>query len=214
MPRTIEEILEGHAPLFEAVPEDAGGPSGGRVLSDIGDRVHIGYITHDPDPGDFWEGSEGLGSLRLFRTGDDPNALMDQYRKEGEAPLFVERYAHGAEHYSVAGTRDYPDRRWDVAVCGIFLPCEEVRDRYHKACNDGTPELARKDMVQDTNGVLDEYSRTVNGEVYGVVVETLRREGDILVREDHDAVWGHIGADWAVEALADMMPEPEPALEP
>lgn len=209
MAQDIKTLVASHDKVFDPIPEEVGGPENGVIIQEDGDTVRLGYITHDPEPMDFWQSADGLGELKLFKRGDDPNALMEGHRARGEAPLLVERYAHGAEHYSVVGTRNYPDRQWDVGLCGIFLPCEEVTKRYHADLDPDAPGAAWNKLVEDSNNVLSEFSKTVNGEVYGIVVEELRREGDALVRDDYESVWGHIGSDWAVEALGEMMPDPE-----
>lgn len=76
-------------------------------------------------------------------------------------------------------------------------------------------EAARAWLVEDTNGTLSEYSQCVNGEVYGTVIETWKITDGRAERTGTEAVWGHIGTDYALEALSERMPKeasPEPAL--
>jgi hypothetical protein len=50
-------------------------------------------------------------------------------------------------------------------------------------------------------GVLEEYNSWCNGEVYGVCVDVFHK-GEMVT---DDSVWGHVGGDWAEEALRDQM---------
>lgn len=180
-----------------------------------GDRILIGYLSVDPEPRDFWSESDGLGELRRFTRAEDPNDLLERLTAEGTPWLLVERYSHGLEHYSVANTRAYPDRQWDVGLYGVFIPCEEVRDMYRDRVKAEGEEAARAWLIEDTNGTLSEFSKSVNGEVYGAIVETWEIADGRPVRLGTEAVWGHIGTDYALEALSERMPEetsPEPAL--
>ena len=180
-----------------------------------GDRVLVGYLSLDPEPRDFWAESDGLGELKPFTRAEDPNALLERLTAEGTPWLLVERYSHGLDHYSVANTRAYPDRQWDVGLYGVFIPCEEVRDMYRDRVKTDGEEDARAWLVEDTNGTLSEFSKCVNGEVYGVVLESWKITNGRPERTGTDAVWGHIGAEYAREALAERMPvraDLEPAL--
>lgn len=179
-----------------------------------GDQVMVGYLSLDDSPRDFWAEADGLGELKRFTRADDPNELLERLTAEGVPWLLVERYSHGLDHYSVANTRAYPDRQWDVGLYGVFIPCEEVRDMYRDRVRADGEEAARAWLVQDTNGTLSEFSKSVNGEVYGVVVETWTISDGRPERTGTDAVWGHIGSEYARDALQERLPaapaEPEP----
>ena len=204
IPRTVHPVT----------PVDEEGFSNNVLIQVDGDMIHIGYITHDSDPADFWSDADGLGEFRKFARGDDPKAMIEKLENEGKLVFVVERYSHGQEHYSVAGTQNYPDRRWDVGICGIHIPDDEVQEMYRKALTGGAPpEAARVSAAADTNAILDQYSRTVNGDVHGIVTETWRREGDHVRALDHQSCWNFIGSEYAVEALRDAMPDQEPALD-
>lgn len=174
-----------------------------------GDRIQVGYLAHDDSPGDYWENDEGAGTWRAFTRGDDPNEIMAAIEAEGKIAFFVERYSHGLDHYSVANTRAYPDRRFDVGVRGIITPCDDVQEQYRAILAEKGPEAARAHTIADTNRVLDEYSDWCNGAVYGVVVEDWRIEGQHVRKMDDEADWGLIGAETAVSHLIEKMPERE-----
>lgn len=179
-----------------------------------GDQVMVGYLSLDDSPRDFWSEADGLGELKRFTRSEDPNDLLERLTAEGVPWLLVERYSHGLDHYSVANTRAYPDRQWDVGLYGVFIPCEEVRDMYRDRVKADGEEAARAWLVEDTNGTLSEFSKSVNGEVYGVVVETWKISEGRPERTETDAVWGHIGAEYAQETLRERMSglpaDPEP----
>ena len=198
---------------FKVDDVDAEGFEQNVLLAVDGDTIQVGYVVLDPEAFDYWKEHDGLGEFRRFQRGDDPREIVRELEAEGKLVLPVECYAHGARHYSIAGTRNYPDRQWDVGLVGLFVPCDDVQERYRKAIGEegADPAAARDAAVRDSNTVLDEYSKTVNGEVYGIVVETWRKEGDHVRALSQDAVWQHIGHDYAIESLREMMPGEEPA---
>lgn len=164
-------------------------------------KVAIGYIAQQGQSHyrDYWE-EHDQGEFQEFRTEWDRDEFIEKKKAEGKHPIIVDRYKHGAVHYSPANTMHYPDRRWDVAPCGVYVPPDDV------------PEEKR---LEYATGALQEFSEWCNGEVYGVVVETLTfdRETGEVIDESDDACWEHIGSKWAKEALKEAMPEPrtEPA---
>lgn len=63
--------------------------------------------------------------------------------------------------------------------------------------------------VKYADSVLSEYEKWCNGEVYGVVVCTYTNTGteeepEWQLDADYDSCWGHIGSEWAEEALKDL----------
>jgi hypothetical protein len=178
----------------------------------------VGYLAHDDDAAEFFENDEGAGEFREFRSEADRDDFLAEAKRDGKLALVVDKYAHGNIHYSVAGTQNYPDRRWDVAPCGVFVPCQDVQDAYKKAVRKAQrapvgPERekakgeAMDALVKDCNSTLDEYSKWCNGEVYGVVTEvwTLDRDTGSFERQSSDHCWGYIGGDYAQGVLADEM---------
>lgn len=195
-------------------------PTYGDIEDDIllhrdGDTITIGFIDYDTSPSDF-EWGEGCcyGDFQKFSRGDDREALMQEILDEGKIAFFVECYQHGNSHYSVANTKGYPDRRWDVGLAGIIIPPSEVQDRYKAILKAEGESAARAYAIKDSNGTLDEYSKWCNGEVFVKVMETIKIDGDRLVKGDYEVCGGFIGAEWAVEALKEEMPKnEEPAFE-
>lgn len=186
---------------------------GGVLLRIDGQTITLGYLAHDSCPSDFWEDDDGAGEYRAFARGDDPNAMMEEIRASGRIAFFVERYSHGLDHYSAAGSHGYPDRQWDVGCVGLITPCQDAQDRFNTLREAEGEEVARAEVLRDTNAVLQSYSDHCNGNVYGVVVETWRIEGQHVRALDSEECWGHIGTDHALAELKSSMP-PQPEAEP
>lgn len=177
------------------------------------DTITLGYLTHDDDAGDFFEDDEGAGSYRHFKREDDPNEIMDAILRTGKIAFFVQRYSHGLDHYSVASSRDYPDQKWDVGICGIHTPCEDVQEAYRKLLESEGEEAARNYAVGDANKTLDSYSDACNGETYGAIVETWLIEGQHVRAIGRECSWGLLGQEHALETLKDMLPKSDESLE-
>lgn len=70
----------------------------------------------------------------------------------------VDAYIHSGVHISLANTKDYPDRRWDVSTTGYILASKEswteVEDAYKAA-----------------ESLVEEWNQYLSGEVYGFIIE-------------------------------------------
>jgi hypothetical protein len=180
----------------------------------VGDTLVLGAVVHDDDPSeDFWDTADGLGTLYsidgagedgYYRRHEKLSAKIAALREDRVPFVMVECYEHSQVHYSVVGTGNYPDRMWDVGVRGVYVPCEDVQAAYHKAkYRKGGSEAAMKAVVKDANAILDEFSKYVNGDVWGTSVVNV----DLNTGEasDDDSCWGFIGSDSAVEALEETV---------
>lgn len=88
----------------------------------------------------------------------------------------VGKYEHGMVHYSIAGSRWYPDMNFDYGVCAYIAIPEDYQNQ-----------------TEFANSLLDEYSSWCNGEVYCIV------HLDIDNPDDFDIYGGFIGYDHATE---------------
>jgi hypothetical protein len=86
---------------------------------------------------------------------------------------------------------DTPKWKDAQAYVDAYLPTPSYTDLYNAA-------------VKYAKGCLDEFVKYCNGECYGTVVETFQREGDEWVLVESDHCWGHIGYDYAEEALKEL----------
>jgi hypothetical protein len=75
-----------------------------------------------------------------------------------------------------------------MAWCQAHLPAPSDADLHAVA-------------VDYAKNVCQEYASWCEGDVWGIVVETFRLEGDHWEPIDSDSCWGFIGTDWAKQAL-------------
>lgn len=209
----------GFEPVFEAV--------GGTVVvrnTEDPNTVVLGYLSHDPDPMPFFESDDGAGEFARCRSVAQVEDAMAAARRERKVALLVEKYEHGDVHYSVASTKDYPDRRWDVAPAGVYVPNDDLQAEYRAAVRRANKEIRALDaadparaareadlkaaplkaLAAASNRVLDSYSDWCNGQVFGAVTEVVRWDAAANALErvgDEDAVWGYIGHEHAEESL-------------
>lgn len=180
--------------------------------------VVVGYLSYDPDSGDYWNDSDNLGSLKIFRSQADRDAYTEELDAEGKISFVVDKYSHGNVHYSVHQSRAYPDRQWDVAPSGVYVPCEDVqkdfKDNVAKAkqshdYSESTRSSLMATLIPDSNVILDEYSKWSNGDFFGVVAEvySVDKESGRINRIDSDECWGLIGMDYASQELGSKMEE-------
>lgn len=179
-----------------------------RVRENGDGTISIGYITHDDHAGDFWADRDE-GELKIFRTERDRDAWIDEQARQGRTALVVDNYSHSGDHYSLQGTRDYPDRRWDVAPRGAYVLGEADQETWNAAMKEGDRAAALAAVTEAVNVTLDEYSKWANGEVYGHVIETFERDGAewAALEELRDDCWGYIGSTYALERLDEAMGE-------
>ena len=160
------------------------------------DNKIVSWLTHDPDGHDYFEWDtldtdpkEWVnGVLRDFRNGHDGGGQerRDAFMEEAieavgaDRVFIVEVYSHGLESFSrVAAAKFYPDRQWDVCpACVLVVP----------------PDVT--DPAKWADGVLEQYTSWVNGDVWGVTFMTVAPDGTVL---DDDSIWGFIGRKYAEE---------------
>ena len=188
----------------------------------VGDELVVGVLVNDDSDacnpaqendgfGELWLAERGLRILELvneshkrYPTRREHEAIVADAEEAQHIWFWVEKYEHGQVHFSVANTRGYPDRMWDVGVCGIFVPCDDVQRRYHKdKYKRGGKALARQEAIRDSNLMLQEYTNWCNGEVYGVVITVI----DLATgeAEEVDSCCGYIGAEYAERELEDKV---------
>ena len=130
---------------------------------------------------------------------------MDSYAEYNDYWIFpVDAYIHSGVHISLANTKDYPDRRWDVSTSGYILVERETWNNFD-------------DAVEAAEGLIKEWNYYLSGEVYGFIIEkpntiysitkekfdklkfendlaTLESEFDIEDEwEEVDSCWGYYG---------------------
>jgi hypothetical protein len=165
-------------------------------LNDEGQLV-VGYLAHDDDPmWDAFDYEEGNDEFKEFRSESDRDEFIAEQEAEGRVAFVVNKYAHGQVHYSIAGTTQYPDMRWDVAPSGVYVPCEENQERYKKE------QVTEAQLIEWGNNVLNEYSAYCNGEAYGICKDVFEKQddGSFDLVED-EACWNFITSEHAKSSL-------------
>jgi len=159
----------------------------------------FGYLMHDQDPQPFFEdGEDVLGQLIKFKSQDHLDNTIEKLEKK-KLFFMVDKYEHGSVHYSVSGTQNYPDQRWDVSKnCAVFIPCKYTQSEYKKEVKINGVEKAREKFLKETNDTLNSYSDWCNGDVYGVAVHRIDKEGKL--HEEYTS-WGYIGQKNAEDEL-------------
>lgn len=70
----------------------------------------------------------------------------------------VDAYIHSGVHISLANTKDYPDRRWDVSTSGYILVERDTWNNFDEA-------------IEAAEGLIKEWNQYLSGEVYGYIIE-------------------------------------------
>lgn len=70
----------------------------------------------------------------------------------------VDSYIHSGVHISLANTKDYPDRRWDVSTTGYILA---NKDSWNTI----------EDATKAAESLIEEWNQYLSGEVYGFIIE-------------------------------------------
>lgn len=99
------------------------------------------------------------------RKGFEPRKIYESLQEIDCCPEYnnywifpVDAYIHSGVHISLANTKNYPDRRWDVSTTGYILASKEdwteVEDAYKAA-----------------ESLVEEWNQYLSGEVYGFIIE-------------------------------------------
>ena len=158
-------------------------------------------------PGD-WDGE---GKIYVFDSHDDYQAALEM-REENPHIIWLEKYEHSGEHWSIASEGNYPDRRWDVTnPAGIWIPDEDV---FGNVGNLEGDELKQK-LREYCEGVLNTWNQWLSGDVWGFDLKIYRlmldEDGDIIEDLDEyeselepiydESVWGFFGAEHVKEEV-------------
>jgi len=169
----------------------------------------VRYLCHDEDPVCDPRDNDNLGVMACFHKrynlGDKTDLHSEDYSgwnemekaliKQGAyviLPLYM--MDHSGLTINTTGFEASDPQRWDWGQIGfIYVTKEKARQEYGKL-GKKTRETATKVLL----GEVEEYDTYQRGEVFGTVKETFD-ENKVQTGCDH--VWGHIGLDWAKQAL-------------
>lgn len=100
-----------------------------------------------------------------------------EHRKKTHHVFLLEAYIHSGVVLALAREGNFPDRQWDVSLCGaVFVDKSETKSK------DKARDMAR--------GKIDEWNQYLSGDVWGYIVED--ENGNHI-----DSCWGFYGREHA-----------------
>jgi len=179
------------------------------LVKEINKNRAVLKIYQDQDCPSPREG-ENLGTMvcwhRCYQLGDEQAKNTGSYSsweewREGELgkdvialPLYL--YHHSGLAMSTRCTYPFNDP-WDAGQVGwIYTTPEKIRDWF------GVKRVTKKlraRVFEILEAEVEEYSRWLEGDVYGYVLED--PEGNEI-----DSCWGFYGMDWKENGMADQIP--------
>lgn len=181
------------------------------VVKETSDKIICGYLIRDEDCPNPCEDMDGMGHIRSLSTKhinnisveeaesllqDDPDVVPLSYFEHG---LCLWDVQHG-ERISRC-----PDMRWDgMQFAGVWVPDACCRDEINYVGKNKAKRRLR--AVELAEQCCKEYTAWANGDCWGVYVDVFDKEGKRIA---DDSCWGHIGWDWAGEAMEEAMKEQE-----
>jgi len=190
---------------FELTFEPVGSP----MKAKVGDTIVVGYLSYDTDCRDVEDlmgdcmgkllsfhkharsdHAEGLAALGRNQYGDpDPDITPDR------DAVLLDCYEHGGQMWSVSGGG--MQCRWDTARgAGVWVPDDCLRSQLDDDEREGKDRAAQ--AVIYAKQFLNSYNDIINGNVYGVVIETYDLDGG---HTNSDHCWGYIGSEYAEDEL-------------
>jgi hypothetical protein len=159
-----------------------------------GTELMVAYLAPDeyPPSHEFEEGE----SFVEHRSAADRDRDFMEKQEAGLNPMLVERYSHSGVDYSIMNTKSYPDRQFDVALSGVYVPCSYVRNELEK----GNIDL--DEVVRQANVALKTFSDYSNGYCYDSTVEIFKYDEATEQWEQSDIHRGF--ATGYEEAVADL----------
>lgn len=182
-------------------------PDSEPVVEETEDKILVGYLVQDEDCQNPCEDQDGMGHIRSFSNRHinniDPQEAEILLESDPDiVPLSY--FEHGQCLWDVCGGERIggcPDMRWDgVRFAGIWIPDDCCREEIKLAGRSKAKKRAR--AVELAEQCCREYTSWANGDCWGICVDVFDKTGQKIAE---DACWGHIGSDWAEQALADMM---------
>ena len=135
---------------------------------------------------DFWVAVPGME--KDWRGYDSMRELIPD--KEAEYHVFmVEAYIHGGIRLALANQGNFPDRRWDVSLCGAIFAAKSEWPLQESA-------------LKAAGSLIEEWNQYLSGDVWGCIVED--DNGNHV-----DSCWGFYGREYAEEQGAEMLARAE-----
>lgn len=199
------------------LPEDPGDEET-TLIGDIIVFASINYDEFADNPSECWDGFGKFHSLshRHINFNED----CPQILKDDPDAVALSYYEHGLSDWSVQGTRNYPDMRWDgVHFAGVWEPDDSIREAAeYNGLAKGTDER-RKWMEEQAASACKTYTYWCNGSCYCFSVAAYRarhaengalydkrddyRHDEVLAEESCGGFYGYEDRDEAVKEAAE-----------
>lgn len=117
------------------------------------------------EPRDIFEYKGNQPKFELI--GETPDNIQLHKRDDRFDDYFifpVDAYIHSGVHLSLAGSRDYPDRRWDVSTTGFVLVKKE------EVVEGKKPVITIEEARKYAEGLLETWNQYLSGDVWGFTV--------------------------------------------
>jgi hypothetical protein len=108
--------------------------------------------------------------IRLDESVDELEDDLKQYFDYDSAYYIfpVDAYIHSDIHLSLANTKDYPDRKWDVSTTGyILVKKDQILPEYNMGVAETALHWRAKEMAE---GLIETWNQYLSGDVYGFQV--------------------------------------------
>jgi hypothetical protein len=161
-----------------------------------GNELMVCYLSVDDDANhDFEEGETLVQHPSQAARDQDFMAKVDA----GLHPMLVDRYQHSSVDFSIANTKEYQHREFDVVACAVYTPPTELREQLERG------DVSLTEVVQQANDSLSVYSDFCNGNAFNCNVEIFVYDeaSDEWIKDDMHRM-GEIGYERAVAELKGM----------
>ena len=176
----------------------------------VTDKVDVrARIVRDPDPEFDWDDYQEIFQMytwhRRYQLGPEHDYTRDEVRElfDNDRYYFFDLYMY--EHGNIALSLSPFSCHWDSGVVGYIVASkDDLQTQFGFDLQDEDVVSKVKDFLESH---LDECTSYINGEVYGVVVET-RKRGDCeccsraFEWERYDDCYGFFGVDPATNGLS------------
>ncbi len=181
----IDEIIDNHKETI------------GVWKQKLGDIENFFVMTYSPTSiSNYFDEFAEMGELKKFKSLDDREEEIRKLKKSKKLFFNIEKYEHGSVDFSVADTKNYPDKRWDVnSLQYVFVPCDFLQDQYKK---NGEKNL--DSIIKDTNSILSNYSDWCNGQIFAIHTYQVKN-GKVI---EEESIHELIGDKYAQDTLKEM----------
>lgn len=181
-------------------------PDNEPVIKETEDRIIVGYLCQDEDAENPCKHCDGMGQIRSLSNRHIDSIGIDEAEELIESNPFVvplSYFEHGQSLWDVHGGERIgccPDMRWDgVRFAGVWVPDECCMDEINLKKTDEEKASRAREMAEQC---CKTYTSWCNGDCWGVCVDVFDKEWN---KVEDDACWGHIGSEWAEQALKEKM---------